>query len=87
MGTPLAAVDGAYFEVFPLDELERTLGLLRNVLRRRHPGDRVGDRPARPRSPRPGGAPARTGRCRAEQIAGGELGTRLPDTATPTSGR
>lgn len=32
VGTPLTAVDGAYFEVFPLDELERTLTVLRNVL-------------------------------------------------------
>lgn len=32
VGTPLAAVDGAYFEVFDLDELQRTLDVLRNVL-------------------------------------------------------
>ena len=32
MGTPLAAVDASYFEVFPLDELEGTLALLRNSL-------------------------------------------------------
>jgi signal transduction histidine kinase len=32
VGAPLAAVDGGYFEVFELGELERTLDLLRNVL-------------------------------------------------------
>ena len=32
VGTPLAAVDAGYFEVFHLDELERTLALLRAVL-------------------------------------------------------
>lgn len=32
VGTPLAAVDASYFEVFHLDELERTLDVLRVVL-------------------------------------------------------
>lgn len=32
VGIPLAAVDSAYFEVFPLSELERTLAVLRNSL-------------------------------------------------------
>jgi len=32
VGTPVAAVDAAYFEIFHLDEMERTLGLLRGVL-------------------------------------------------------
>ena len=32
VGTPIAAVGGDYFEFFSLDELERTLELLRNVL-------------------------------------------------------
>jgi two-component system, OmpR family, sensor histidine kinase MtrB len=32
VGTPLAAVDADYFEVFSLEELERTLGLLRNAV-------------------------------------------------------
>ncbi len=32
MGTPVAAVDAAYFEIFHLDEMERTLDLLRGVL-------------------------------------------------------
>ncbi len=32
VGIPLAAVDGAYFEVFPLSELDRTLAVLRNSL-------------------------------------------------------
>lgn len=32
VGTPIAAVDAAYFEVFSLNEFERTLSLLRNTL-------------------------------------------------------
>lgn len=32
VGTPVAAVNADYFEVFPLAELERTLSLLRNTL-------------------------------------------------------
>ena len=32
VGIPLPAVDGAYFEVFPLSDLERTLAVLRNSI-------------------------------------------------------
>jgi len=32
VGLPLPAVEGAYFEVFSLDELRKTLRILRNVL-------------------------------------------------------
>ena len=32
VGIPLPAVDGAYFEVFPLSDLDRTLGVLRNSI-------------------------------------------------------
>ncbi len=83
VGTPLAAVDGAYFEVFPLNELERTLGLLRNILigvtlvtasGTALLGRRVAARVVRPLAPVAGAA---------ERIAGGELGTRLPDTDDP----
>ena len=83
VGTPLAAVDGAYFEVFPLDELERTLTLLRNVLL----GVTVATatvtallgRVAAARVVRPL-APIASA---AEQIADGDLATRLPETRDP----
>jgi signal transduction histidine kinase len=83
VGTPLAVVDGAYFEVFPLDELERTLGLLRNILvgvsvvtatATALLGRRVAARVVRPLAPIAAAA---------GQIAGGDLGTRLPDTRDP----
>lgn len=83
VGTPLAAVDGAYFEVFPLDELERTLSLVRNVLvasalvtatATALLGRVVAARIVRPLAPIAEAA---------ERIAGGDLSTRLPQTADP----
>ena len=83
VGSPLAAVDGVYFEVFPLAELERTLGLLRNVLiavtittasMTALLGRRVAARVVRPLGPVAGAA---------ERIAGGDLGTRLAATDDP----
>jgi signal transduction histidine kinase len=83
VGTPLAAVDGAYFEVFPLDELDRTLGLLRNILIAVTIGTSVATallgRRVAARVVRPLGPVA----AAAERIAGGDLGTRLPETADP----
>lgn len=83
VGTPLAAVDGAYFEVFPLDELERTLSTLRNVLigvsvvtaaGTAVLGRIVAARVVRPLSPVASAA---------QQIANGDLGTRLPEVGDP----
>jgi signal transduction histidine kinase len=83
VGTPLAAVDGAYFEVFPLDELERTLTLVRNVLiaatlatatATALLGRVVSARIVRPLAPVADAA---------ERIAAGDLSTRLPETTDP----
>jgi signal transduction histidine kinase len=83
VGTPMAAVDGAYFEVFPLAELERTLALVRNVLiavtlatatAAGLAGRVVAARVVRPLGPVTDAA---------EQIASGDLGTRLPETSDP----
>jgi signal transduction histidine kinase len=83
VGTPIAAIDAGYFEVFHLDELERTLDLLRWVL--------VGagavtvlaatvlGRFAAGRVVEPLGPVART----ASRIAQGDLSARLPDRRDP----
>lgn len=83
VGTPLAAVDGSYFEVFPLDELERTLAVLRNILIgvtvatavvTALMGRLVAARVVRPLGPVAAAA---------QQIADGDLGTRLSEIGDP----
>ena len=83
VGTPITAVDGAYFEVFPLDELERTLTVLRNVLvgvsvvtaiATALLGRLVAARVVRPLGPVAAAA---------ERIAAGDLETRLAEVGDP----
>lgn len=83
VGTPLAAIDGAYFEVFPLGELERTLAVLRNVLigvtvatalLTALMGRLVAARVVRPLGPVAAAA---------QRIAEGDLGTRLSEIGDP----
>ena len=79
VGTPVAAVDAAYFEVFHLGDLERTLDLLRGVLVAATAMTATGGaalgrfaagRVVEPLSPIAAAA---------SRIADGDLGARLPD--------
>jgi signal transduction histidine kinase len=83
VGTPLAAVDAGYFEVFHLDELERTLDLLRAVLVAAGLATAVlaagVGRFAAGRVVEPLGPVA----AAASRIADGELDARLPDSRDP----
>lgn len=83
VGTPLAAVDAGYFEVFHLDELEGTLDLLRGVLFGAGLATAllaagIGRFAAR-RVVEPLGPVA----AAASRIAEGELDARLPDSRDP----
>jgi signal transduction histidine kinase len=78
VGTPLAAVEGQYFEVFPLRDLDRTLVVLRNVLiaaaaatsvAAAAVGRYAAGRVVQPLAPVSAAA---------RRIAGGDLGARLP---------
>jgi signal transduction histidine kinase len=83
VGTPLAAVDAGYFEVFHLDDLERTLDLLRAVLVAAGLTTAVlaagVGRFAAGRVVEPLGPIASA----ASRIADGELDARLPDSRDP----
>lgn len=83
VGVPMEAVDGAYFEVFALADLERTLSLLARALAIGVVGAAVvgavvgriaADRVVRPLAPVASAA---------ERIAGGALDTRLTDIDDP----
>lgn len=83
VGIPLPAVDAAYFEVFSLDELKRTLQILALALGGAAlittvAGAVIG-RWASSRALRPLGVVSKA----AETIAGGKLDTRLPEGEDP----
>ena len=83
VGTPIAAVDADYFELIEMDELTRTLSLLRNSLLLvavvvsataaglgRYAAGRILE-------------PLQPVTAAAERLAGGDLRTRLPDAGDP----
>ncbi len=83
VGVPIAAIDASYFEVFPLGELDRTLGLLAralmvgagaSVLVAAAVGRTAANRLVRPLAPVADAA---------ERIADGALDTRLDEAADP----
>lgn len=86
VGISLPAADAAYFEVFPMTELERTLSALRSslliataitVISAAAIGRYAAGRVVRPLEPVASAA---------QQIAGGALATRLPATRDPDLG-
>ena len=83
VGVPIASVDAAYFEIFPLDELDRTLlllsraltlGVISAALIAAAIGRSAAIRLVRPLAPVADAA---------ERIAGGALDTRLDDIGEP----
>lgn len=83
VGIPLPAVDGAYFEVFPLAELDRTLRVLRNSLIAAAVVTTAAGATLGRLASRRLLAPVGDVSAAAVAIAGGQLGVRLDEGGDP----
>lgn len=78
VGVPVRAVDAEWYELFPLDDVDRTLGLLaRSSILAAAAASLIAGRSDGCRPGASSGPSARSGKA-AGAIAGGDLATRLP---------